>query len=333
MLSQLQNGVDRPICFAAKTLSSAERNYSTPEREALACLWAAEHFERFLLGRQFILRTDQHSLKTLLQRFAGNRTSRRISRWYDRLRHFDYSVEHIKGRDNIAADLLSRLAADIKPSNEPTLHDDDDSVIVAPTSLSPSLPLEELKSSSTDDPEFKLVRDWLHTSWPPKRQLSQSSKALFEIRDQLSFQDSLLFCQDKLVIPSALQQRVLGLLHSGHPGIVRMRQKYKDSYFWPGGSKMVEDFVRTCPACSATGKNAKTQPVPVTAVTPPSRPWQKVAIDITGPFATAPRHQRHVVVITDYLLLEVPGDFLDRCHHIHKDYHMVRRGLREVWQS
>ncbi|MCP3665190.1 MAG: hypothetical protein GY696_22275, partial [Gammaproteobacteria bacterium] len=84
----------RPIAFASKTLSSAERNYSTPERETLACVWAMEHFNHFLFGRKFTLRTDQSSLQTLLTRFGETRSSRRISRWYDRMRHYDYDVLH-----------------------------------------------------------------------------------------------------------------------------------------------------------------------------------------------------------------------------------------------
>ncbi|MCP3668320.1 MAG: transposase family protein, partial [Gammaproteobacteria bacterium] len=40
--------------------------------------------------------------------------------------------------------------------------------------------------------------------------------------------------------------------------------------------------------------------VPVTAIPPPHRPWQKISIDITGPFHTAPKHQRYIVVTMWY---------------------------------
>ncbi len=46
VLSQLQNGMDRPIAFAAKTLLSSERNYSTPEREALGYVFGAQSIFR-----------------------------------------------------------------------------------------------------------------------------------------------------------------------------------------------------------------------------------------------------------------------------------------------
>ena len=43
-LSQKINGVERLVAFASRVLSSAERNYSASEREALACLWACERW-------------------------------------------------------------------------------------------------------------------------------------------------------------------------------------------------------------------------------------------------------------------------------------------------
>jgi hypothetical protein len=65
-LSQKVGGVERPIAFASRVLSPAERKYSASEREALACLWACERWHFFLYGRRFTLITDHQALKTLL---------------------------------------------------------------------------------------------------------------------------------------------------------------------------------------------------------------------------------------------------------------------------
>ena len=49
-LSQLQaDGHEVPIAFASHTLTPAKRHYDTNEREALAVLWALEHWEHYLL--------------------------------------------------------------------------------------------------------------------------------------------------------------------------------------------------------------------------------------------------------------------------------------------
>ena len=66
VLSQIDEQTERPVAFASRTLSMTEHKYSTSEREALAAIFACEHWHMYLYGRKFILRTDHQTLKTLL---------------------------------------------------------------------------------------------------------------------------------------------------------------------------------------------------------------------------------------------------------------------------
>ncbi len=112
--------------------------------------------------------------------------------------------------------------------------------------------------------------------------------------------DDVVFRCTCLVIPVSLQNRVLQKLHDGHPGIVRMKQLYREMYFWPNGSTEVEEFVNSCQACAMSGKTSVSEKVPDGAYSPPDGPWQRVCIDICGPFWTAPSHQEYVVVVMDH---------------------------------
>ncbi|MCP4341798.1 MAG: DDE-type integrase/transposase/recombinase, partial [Desulfobulbaceae bacterium] len=283
-----------------KTLNESQRNYSTPEREALAVVWATEHFEKFLLGHRFTIRTDQSSLTTLMTKFADTRTSKRIARWCDRLQHHTFTVEHISGKENCCADMLSRLASENRTSSEPALSDDNDSIIVASQAFSSTSTMEEIAAASKSDSTIQKIRKYMVTSWPLKKSLSGDLRVFFKHQNELSAFGDCLFLSERLVIPAVMQDSILQLLHTGHPGRTRMQQKYNESYFWPGGGERVSDFIKNCNACSQAGKNSYSEPVKTTAVRPPVEAWSKCAIDITGPFWTAPRHLQNIVVITDY---------------------------------
>ncbi len=54
------------ITCVSHTLSEMERHYLAVEKEAFGCLWAVEWFEKYLLGRPFVLHMDQHALRQVL---------------------------------------------------------------------------------------------------------------------------------------------------------------------------------------------------------------------------------------------------------------------------
>lgn len=106
VLEQLDdNNQRRPIAYASRTLNSAEKNYSTIEKELLAIVWAVKHFRPYLYGRQFTIRTDHQPLKWL---FNLKDPSSRLMRWRIKLEEYDYVIEYVKGQQNAFADALSR---------------------------------------------------------------------------------------------------------------------------------------------------------------------------------------------------------------------------------
>jgi hypothetical protein len=51
ILSQVQDGVERPIAYASRQLNKAEQAYSTTEAEMLAFVWATKYFRCYLCGK------------------------------------------------------------------------------------------------------------------------------------------------------------------------------------------------------------------------------------------------------------------------------------------
>ena len=106
VLMQKHDGKLFPVCYASKRLSSAERNYSTIEKECLAIVWGFKRFHLYLYGVSFVLQTDHEPLKYMNSaKFANGR----LMRWAMFLQSYNFRVEAIKGSENVGADYLSRV--------------------------------------------------------------------------------------------------------------------------------------------------------------------------------------------------------------------------------
>ena len=110
-LSQEVDGVLRPVGFAGRGLTSAERNYTTTEQECLAVVWAIQHFRVYLEGQRFELHTDHNALRYIL---TSKDPRGRIARWVTFLQQFNYIVKHVKGKENVVPDALSRRDYDFE---------------------------------------------------------------------------------------------------------------------------------------------------------------------------------------------------------------------------
>ena len=106
VLSQIQDGQEKVIAYGSRTLSSAEKNYCVTRKEMLALVYFIKHFKHYLLGREFILRTDHGSL-VWLHRFKE--PDGQIARWLQQLAAFTFQIQHRPGKRHGNADGLTRM--------------------------------------------------------------------------------------------------------------------------------------------------------------------------------------------------------------------------------
>ena len=91
-----EDGTDRPIGFASRTLSAAEQKYAQLEKEGLACVFGVKRFHSYLYSRKFSLETDHKPLVGLLgkKKAIPPQASARIQRWALTLAAYEYTFIH-----------------------------------------------------------------------------------------------------------------------------------------------------------------------------------------------------------------------------------------------
>ena len=108
VLYQKQDGKQRVIAYASRSVSKAESNYPAHKLEFLALKWAVcEKFHEYLYGsKPFEVYTDNNPLTYVL-------TSAKLDacgqRWVAKLANYNFSIKYRCGVSNTEADALSRI--------------------------------------------------------------------------------------------------------------------------------------------------------------------------------------------------------------------------------
>ncbi|XP_071824592.1 uncharacterized protein [Apostichopus japonicus] len=103
-----EDGIDHPISYFSKKFDKHQRNYSTIEKECLALILALEHFDVYVgtTVHPVLVFTDHNPL-TFIHRMKNK--NQRLVRWSLTLQEYNLDIRHIKGKDNVMADALSRV--------------------------------------------------------------------------------------------------------------------------------------------------------------------------------------------------------------------------------
>ncbi|XP_049877892.1 uncharacterized protein K02A2.6-like [Pectinophora gossypiella] len=284
VLIQVDGHGPRVIAYGHKTLTDCERRYCQTEKEALALVWAIEHFHIFLYGKQFELVTDHKPLEVIFG--IRSKPCARIERWVLRLQSYNYKVVYRPGKTNIA-DPFSRLCNEPKSGHTATR----DNYVhqIVENSLPVAVSLTEIMRCSSEDQEILKVKDGVYNSnW-------HEDVKLFKIfQDELCFYEGILLRGTRIVVPESLRERVLKAAHEGHPGIVGMKARLRTKVWWPKCDKDAETMVKSCKGCTlVSGPNP---PHPLKRRELPEEPWMDVAVDLMGPLPSGD----YLFVIVDY---------------------------------
>ena len=191
----------------------------------------------------------------------------------------EYSIQLKEGAVPFALTAPRRVAIPLMESVKAELQDEVEAYIQVTMQDLPATEkrLAEIQVHQEQDETCKMVRDFCKRGWPKKAELPDSVKPFYAVSGELVLHHNLLMRGSRLVIPRDLQPGVLRQLHSSHQGISKCRERARQSVWWPGLSKQLEETVRRCSVCT---KFQVPRVEPLMPSQLPSLPWQKVGTDL-----------------------------------------------------
>ena len=280
VLCHLIDGIERPITFASRTLSPAERNYSQLEKEALAMVYALKQFHFYLWGQKFTLVTDH---KPLLGLFGPNKSispmaSGRIQRWSLILQAYSFSLVHRSGALLGTADALSRLPSIASAESTPVPADWTN--LINFLDWSP-ITGHNIQEYSRRDPVISKVLFYCREGWPTSTIGDPNLIPYVRRKEELSIQNGCLLWGSRVIVPPPLRPKLLEELHSSHSGISRMKELARGYFWWPKLDSELESLTQSCPECLELKSNP-----PRAELHPwewPEHPWHRLHLDYAGP--------------------------------------------------
>ncbi|CAM8999660.1 unnamed protein product [Rhodiola kirilowii] len=294
-----------PICYISRKLGPRHQSLSVYEKELLAVIHAVQTWSSYLTHSTFIIKTDQRSLKYLLEQKI---TTPFQHMWLSKLMGYSFEIHYKQGKENHAADALSRI----------------------PDSHLLSTILSQAHQGFYDS--IKLL--W-HSD-PMLSKLITEIQANPATHPKFTFTDGELRHRGKLVIgnDSNVKLQIFRWLHDsaigGHSGRDATLYRVKSLFYWPGMSKEVHNYVRNCTICQKnkydlSAKPGLLQPLPI-----PDGIWQSVSLDFIE--GLPPSFRKHcILVVIDrfsknahfmalshpYTAIEVAQVYLDNVFKLH----------------
>lgn len=258
----------------SKALWPAHQKLSIYEKEFLTLIMAVERWRQYLQRNEFIIRTDHKSLSHLTEQNLHSEMQRKAM---TRLMGLQFKVVYKKGKENTAADALSRVShlLDIQAVSE-----------VKP------LWVQEVLNAYATDPRAQQLLVELVVHSPDEQG--------FSLDQGVIKQNGRVWISNN----SALQTKLIAVMHSsaigGHSGTKATYQRLKRLFCYKGMKTDVDSFVNQCRVCQQA-KHENIQPAGLLQPLPiPEGAWQDITMDFIEGLPTSEGYNTILVVVDRY---------------------------------
>ena len=341
VLKQATADGTRVIYYHSQLLNSAQKQYATIEKEALAVFKCVDKLRPYLLGRDFIIETDHCPLCNFHKRGSRNR---RVDTWSLILSEYNIQeVRYKKGKCNCDADLVSRYPIgspdkDVKEDRPTTPIRTCVNVLTRAAAARVKSSGSERQSSgrepsdSVESSQAEVLTPICQLSPLDLTRIREEQKKdgiiqqhIRQLPVGMMVYDGILYQlgngkngEQKLpYIPNSLVSEVLAAAHdhpfSAHFGRDKTFEKLKSRCFWPGMYNSIRTYVRSCQDCARFNIRRHKPPGHLHPIEPPSEIFQMVGLDFWGPVQESYNGNKYVLVLTDYLSKFVVAKALPTC--------------------
>ena len=203
---------ERPICFASRSLTKAEQNYSQLDREGLSIVWAVRKMSDYIYGRHFTLVTDNRPIAAILSpdKATPPMVAARLQRWSSFLRGYDYTIEQRSTQKHANADFLSRFPLPARQKPEEVTVSAIDGFFEEQFEALP-VTASMVRQHTRTDTELSQVFEFVQTGWPAT--VPDNLQPYFYRRQELSTNQGCVTWGTRVVIPQTLRSQILSELH------------------------------------------------------------------------------------------------------------------------
>lgn len=272
VISHIIDGLEKPIWFTSFSLNQAQKSYPILHLEALAVVSTVKKFHKFLFGQNFTIFTDHKPLLGIFGKNGRNPISvTRLQRYVMELAIYDYIIEYRPANKMANADFCSRFPLEIEIPRK--LGEQ----YVKNINFSQEVPLDckVIARETANDFYLQQIIAFMKNGWPER--VDKFFQSIYSQHHDIEEIDGCLLFQDRVIIPTSLQRKVLENLHVNHKGIIKMKQEARRSIYWFGINADIESFARNCEVCAKTSVAPKEKYISEWTAT--TRPFSRIHAD------------------------------------------------------
>lgn len=289
---------EKPVYFASRTMTECEKRYSQIEKELLSVVFACTRFDQYIYGCQDVTVRNDHKPLERIHKKPISEVTKRLQRMLMALQRYRIKIMYVPGKEMTLADALSRA-----PLTEQQDKRESDLMNVFAIRRAEDIRvtderLEDVRKQTAKDEVMQQLRKFIVKGWPSnvKKMPLDETRTFHKYKDEMSYEEGLLFMQDRIVIPRTQRTDMLSRIHDGHRGVEACLQLAKDTMFWPGITQQVKLRVLNCETCLQSGALQRHQPMQSHPI--PQFPFEQVSMDCFEVMVKGNR--REYIVMADH---------------------------------